>query len=88
MDLPFGNLTINNYIIIGTVSGNRQKQGTNVGGSPEVVDDGRTGIHIPPGDVDALCKAIEYLIKNPGVRWKWGKKEEKKSSDNLPLKKM
>ncbi len=41
---------------------------TNVGGLPEVVDDGKTGILIPPGDVDALSKAIKYLLENPEVK--------------------
>lgn len=45
---------------------------TNVGGLPEVVDDERTGILVPPGDVGALCNAIKYLIKNPEVRLEMG----------------
>jgi len=46
---------------------------TNIGGIPEVIDDGKTGIVIPPGNVDAICKAIKYLIQNPGVRIQMGK---------------
>ena len=45
---------------------------TNIGGVPEVIDDGKTGIIIPPGNVDALCEAIKYLIQNPGVRFRMG----------------
>lgn len=45
---------------------------TNVGGLPEVIDDGKTGILIPPGNVDALCEAIKYLIKNPEIRFQMG----------------
>jgi glycosyltransferase involved in cell wall biosynthesis len=41
---------------------------TNVGGLPEVIDDGKTGILVPPGDVDALCRAIIHLVRNPEVR--------------------
>ncbi|OGL54002.1 MAG: hypothetical protein A3C43_09660 [Candidatus Schekmanbacteria bacterium RIFCSPHIGHO2_02_FULL_38_11] len=47
--------------------------GTNVGGIPEVVDDGKTGIIVPPGNIDALCEAIKYLIQNPGIRFQMGK---------------
>jgi glycosyltransferase involved in cell wall biosynthesis len=46
---------------------------TKVGGLPEVVDDGKTGILIPPGDVDALSKAIKYLLKNPELKLEMGK---------------
>ena len=45
---------------------------TNIGGLPEVVEDGKTGILIPPGDVNALCSAIKYLVKNPEARLKMG----------------
>ena len=46
---------------------------TNIGGIPEVIDDGKTGIIIPPGNVDALCEAIKFLIQNHGIRLQMGK---------------
>jgi len=45
---------------------------TNIGGLPEVVEDGKTGILVPPGDVNALCSAIKYLVNNPEARLKMG----------------
>lgn len=45
---------------------------TNIGGLPEVVEDGKTGILVPPGDVNALCSAIKCLVKNPEARLKMG----------------
>ncbi|MCR4321966.1 MAG: glycosyltransferase family 4 protein [Candidatus Brocadiaceae bacterium] len=51
---------------------------TNVGGIPEVVDNSKTGIIVPPGNVDALCEAIKYLIQNPGIRFQMGKKGREK----------
>lgn len=36
-----------------------------VGGLPEIVDDGRTGLLVPPGDVDALAAAIRDLTASP-----------------------
>lgn len=45
---------------------------TKVGGLPEVVDNGKTGIIVPPGDVVALCNSIRYLIQNPEIRLKMG----------------
>ena len=38
---------------------------SDVGGLPEIVDDGRTGILVPPGDVEALARAIEELADDP-----------------------
>jgi glycosyltransferase involved in cell wall biosynthesis len=38
---------------------------TRVGGVPEVVEDGRTGLLVPPGDAAALGRAIARLIGDP-----------------------
>ncbi len=36
-----------------------------VGGIPEVVEDGRTGLLVPPGDDAALAQAINALVEDP-----------------------
>jgi N-acetyl-alpha-D-glucosaminyl L-malate synthase BshA len=41
---------------------------TEVGGIPEVIEDGLTGILVPFGDPGALARAVEGLIKNPARR--------------------
>ncbi|MBX3379231.1 MAG: N-acetyl-alpha-D-glucosaminyl L-malate synthase BshA [Phycisphaeraceae bacterium] len=41
---------------------------TRVGGIPEVVTDGETGLLVPFGDTDAFVRAIESLLKNPERR--------------------
>ena len=41
---------------------------TRVGGIPEVVEDGESGVLVPQGDVDALAKALEALIHDPSRR--------------------
>jgi alpha-maltose-1-phosphate synthase len=40
--------------------------GSRVGGIPEVVAEGRTGLLVPPGDPDALAAALNALITDPG----------------------
>jgi glycosyltransferase involved in cell wall biosynthesis len=39
-----------------------------VGGLPEVVEDGRTGILVPPGDPAALADAVTRLLDRPETR--------------------
>lgn len=36
-----------------------------VGGLPEIVDDGRTGLLVPPGDPDAIAAALDALVADP-----------------------
>jgi len=36
-----------------------------VGGIPELVDDGRTGLLVPPGDAAALATALSRLVERP-----------------------
>jgi len=43
-----------------------------IGGLPEVVCDGKTGLLIPSGDVDALARALEQLIMDPDLRKRLG----------------
>jgi len=39
---------------------------TNVGGNPELVQDGRTGSLVPASDPRALAKAMQVYVHNPG----------------------
>lgn len=39
-----------------------------VGGTPEIVQHGQTGLLFPPNDVDALAKAIMTFAANPALR--------------------
>jgi glycosyltransferase involved in cell wall biosynthesis len=45
---------------------------TTVGGIPEIVVDGETGLLVPPEDPAALAKALERLIADPGLRSRLG----------------
>lgn len=45
---------------------------TAVGGTPELVVDGETGLLVPPGDVDALADALAQLLGDPGQRRRMG----------------
>jgi glycogen(starch) synthase len=41
---------------------------SDVGGIPEVVRDGETGLLVPPGDVDRLAQALDRLVGDPDLR--------------------
>jgi glycosyltransferase involved in cell wall biosynthesis len=43
-----------------------------VGGTPEIVDDGTTGLLVPPGDPGALARALESLLTDPERRARMG----------------
>ncbi len=45
---------------------------TAVGGTPEVVVDGETGLLVPPGDPDSLAAALLRLIQDKDLRTKMG----------------
>ena len=45
---------------------------TRVGGSPERVLEGETGLLVEPSHVEDLCGAIQFLIKNPEAARKMG----------------
>ena len=45
---------------------------TNIGGLPEVVQDGVTGILVPPKDPDALAEAVIRLLRDPELRRRLG----------------
>src|SRR5438046_4152893 len=46
---------------------------TTVGGNPEVVQDGRTGLLVPPRDPHALANAISRLLEDPGLARRFGR---------------
>jgi starch synthase len=47
--------------------------GSRVGGVPEVVADGKTGLLVPPGDAAALADAINLLLADPPLAAEMGR---------------
>ena len=52
---------------------------TCVGGIPELVDDGRTGLLVPPGDALVLADAIVSLLGDPARRMRMGLRGREKA---------
>jgi glycosyltransferase involved in cell wall biosynthesis len=49
-----------------------------IGGLPDIVADGETGILVPPGDADALRQAIQHLVEHPHLRAQMGRLGQQK----------
>lgn len=45
---------------------------TSVGGIPELVEDGLTGLIVPPNDANALAQKLLYLVRNPDAARRLG----------------
>jgi len=58
---PFG------QVIIEGMAAGKPIIATNGGGVPEIVDDGKTGILIPMGDVQAMAQSICRVLANPSL---------------------
>ncbi len=63
---PFG------LVVIEAMAMNKAVVATAVGGVPEIVEDGVSGILVPPGDPDKLAKAIIELLENEKKREQMG----------------
>ena len=54
---------------------------TAVGGIPEVVDDGVSGVLVPFGDVDGLARGVESLLRDPVRRKAMGEAARQRARD-------
>ncbi len=54
---------------------------TAVGGIPEVIENGRSGVLVPPGDADAIARATAALLMDPPRRNRLGRAARKRAHD-------
>ncbi len=59
---------------------------TAVGGIPEIVEDGKTGILVPANDPKALAQAIVKLAKNPALRESMGEEGQSRAVEYFDIK--
>lgn len=57
---------------------------TKVGGIPEIVEHGKNGLLIEPGDGDDLYRSLLFFINNRGRCYKWGQDGKEKAQDFYP----
>jgi glycosyltransferase involved in cell wall biosynthesis len=56
---------------------------SNIGGIPEIIDDGKNGFLIEPGNVKELAKVIEFLHQNPQKVIELGMNGRKKTEEKF-----
>ena len=61
---------------------------TEVGGIPEVVINGESGLLVPPGDADALARGVEALLKDPVRRSSLGSAAQARARDRFSAAKI
>ena len=61
---------------------------TQVGGVPELVEDGATGFLVPPRDPDALAEALQKLIADPKLRQRMDEVGHEKALKEFTLDRM
>jgi glycosyltransferase involved in cell wall biosynthesis len=61
---------------------------TNVGMVPEVIDDGWTGVIVPPGDFSAMASAMTRLIVGPVLRVEMGRRARERALTSLGIERM
>jgi glycosyltransferase involved in cell wall biosynthesis len=58
---------------------------SNVGGVPELVVDGETGLLVPPGDPRSLAAAIERLLQDPSLSRRLGEAGRARVADQFDI---
>ena len=59
---------------------------TRITGIPELVDDGVSGVLIPPGRVDQLTDALERLVRSPDERRRMGRAARSKVEQDFDVR--
>jgi glycosyltransferase involved in cell wall biosynthesis len=78
---PFGKIIIEAMAMKNPVIASR------VGGIPEIIVDGQTGILVPPGNAEALRLALASLLENRAMREKMGIEGRKRVEQRFSIEK-
>jgi glycosyltransferase involved in cell wall biosynthesis len=61
---------------------------TDVGGNKELVEDGVTGLLVPPGNAEALAESIKRMLKTPGLAKTCSSAAQKRVRENYSIEAM
>lgn len=68
-------------VTLEAMSSGRPVIGSRIGGIPEGIVDGQTGLLVPPGDPVALRGALERLLNEPGLRERMGQAAKQRAAE-------
>jgi glycosyltransferase involved in cell wall biosynthesis len=68
-------------VVIEEMSMGRPVIGSQIAGLADVINDGENGFLVPPGDADALAKAIQRLVDDPALRERLGRGALRRAQD-------
>jgi glycosyltransferase involved in cell wall biosynthesis len=74
-------------VILEAMASSKPVIATNAGGNAEAVEDGTSGMLIPPGDAGRLAEAILELVKNEDKRRRMGTAGRKKAENLFSIEK-
>ncbi len=66
----------------------RPQVATAIGGIPRIIDDGKTGLLVPPGDVDALAAAMTRVLSNDVLAAQMRQASRQRALDEFSVDKM
>jgi glycosyltransferase involved in cell wall biosynthesis len=58
---------------------------SNVGGLPEMVEEGANGMLVPAGDSDGLARALEALVDDPALRRRQGEQSRRRLVESFSI---
>ena len=61
---------------------------SSVGEAPYIVEDGRDGLLVEPGDIDGMTSALRRLVDDPGLRSRLGKAASEKATREFTVERM
>lgn len=75
-------------VLLEAMAAGRPVVASRVGGIPEVVIDGRTGLLVPAGDPQALAAALDRLLRDPEMRQAMGQAGRERAVQAFGLERM
>jgi glycosyltransferase involved in cell wall biosynthesis len=75
-------------VVLEAMARSRAVVATPVGGTPEVVADGETGLLVPPRDPDALADAVSRLLADPELRRRMGEAGRRRVAEHFTAESM
>jgi glycosyltransferase involved in cell wall biosynthesis len=75
-------------VVLEAMARGRAVVATPVGGTPEVVSDGKTGLLVPPRDPEALADAVGRLLADPELRRRMGEAGRRRVAERFTAESM